>query len=65
MAVKSQYRKQGIAHLLFENVIDALKCSGMRKIVIFILKNNSVAQTFWDRIGFAIEDIIDVHSIVV
>ncbi len=59
LAVKAQYRKHGIARKLVGNTIDSLKSAGMRKIVIFILKNNIAAQSFWERIGFANEDIIE------
>lgn len=65
LAVLRPYRKQGIARLLVENVINSLKGAGIRKIPIFILRNNVGAQAFWDRVGFMNEAIIGVHSIVV
>jgi N-acetylglutamate synthase len=65
LAVMKAYRKKGIARQLVKNVIKALKGEGMLKIAIFILKNNADAQSFWQKIGFAHEDIVDVHSIVV
>lgn len=65
LAVMKPYRKKGIARLLVENVIRALKSEGMLKIAIFVLKNNADAQTFWRRMGFAHEDIVELHSIVV
>jgi hypothetical protein len=46
-------------------VFDALKSAGMRKIVIFVLKDNVGAHAFWKRIGFANEDIIEMQSLVV
>lgn len=65
LAVMKPYRKKGIARLLVENVIRALKSEGMLKIAIFVLKNNADAKTFWRRMGFAHEDIVELHSIVV
>lgn len=64
LAVMKPYRKQGIARLLVENVIRALKGEGMLKIAIFVLKNNTDAQAFWRILGFAHENIVDVHSII-
>ena len=65
LAVLKSYRRRGIARLLVENVIYALKGEGIQKIVIFILKNNSNARAFWRRVGYTDETIIDVYSIVV
>lgn len=65
LAVIEEYRKQGIASLLVENVFSALKNAGMRKIIIFVLKDNVGVHAFWKRIGFANEKIIEMQSIVV
>jgi len=65
LAVLGQYRKNGIARSLVENVIETLKAAGMRKIAVFILKDNSGGRAFWLKMGFANEDIVDIYSIVV
>jgi len=65
MAVSSEYRKKGIGRMLIHNVIESLKSVGIRKILIFVLKNSPDAQAFWKNLGFSKEDIIDIHSLVV
>jgi ribosomal protein S18 acetylase RimI-like enzyme len=65
MAVSSAYRKKGIGRMLVHNVIESLKSVGIRKILIFVLKNSPDAQAFWKHMGFLKEDIIDIHSLVV
>jgi ribosomal protein S18 acetylase RimI-like enzyme len=65
LAVMGPYREQGIARQLIENVIRKLESEGMLKIAIFVLKNNATAQAFWRKMGFSLESIVDVHSIVI
>jgi ribosomal protein S18 acetylase RimI-like enzyme len=42
-----------------------LEGEGILKIATFVLKNNATAQAFWKKMGFSLENIVDVHSIVI
>ena len=58
-AVKSKYRKQGIATALVEHTMMALKSLGINKVALVVFDRNESGNLFWEKIGFtAREDLI-------
>ena len=59
MAVDEKFRNQGIATRLVDITLLALKNMGIAKVSLVVFKENSVANTFWDKRGFgAREDLV-------
>lgn len=58
-AVKTEYRRQGIAKLLVNAALSALKDLGINKVALLVFERNTSANIFWKKIGFtAREDIV-------
>lgn len=58
-AVKTEYRRQGIAKLLVNAALSALKDLGINKVALLVFERNTSANIFWKKIGFtAREDVI-------
>ena len=51
-AVDPQYRNQGIATLLVENVLSALERQGINKVALVVFEKNTSGNAFWERLGF-------------
>ena len=58
-----KYRKQGIGSKLVELSFDRLKKQGIKRVGIFIHKSNTLAQLFWNRIGFEKVDFVETYGI--
>ncbi len=56
LAVKEEYRKQGIAKDLVEKCMKKLKEKGITKYRVFVLDSNPEAIEFWKHIGFREQD---------
>src|SRR4030042_3188320 len=52
LAVKEEFRKQGIAGELVEKCIRLLQEKGIKKYRVFVLDSNPEAIKFWKHIGF-------------
>jgi len=50
--VEKAYRKRGIASLLLENVINALKKEGIHKVALVAFSDNHLGNDFWEAHGF-------------
>ena len=58
-AVNSQFRKQGIARRLVDNVIQALEQCRINKVALVVFDRNENGNAFWERLGFTVrEDLI-------
>ena len=55
-AVDPQYRNQGIATLLVENVLSALERQGINKVALVVFEKNTSGNAFWERLGFTKRD---------
>ena len=55
-AVDPRYRNQGIATLLVENVLSALKRQGINKVALVVFERNTGGNAFWERLGFTKRD---------
>ena len=55
-AVSLSERKQGVGTALVNSVIDALKQEGIVRIALFVFKENTTGNEFWEKKGFSIKD---------
>ena len=52
LAVLATERRKGIGTALVNNVLDALKKEGIRRVAILAFKDNKAGNEFWEKIGF-------------
>ena len=52
LAVKKEFRKQGIARELVNKCIEIIRARGVYKYRIFVLDSNEEALKFWKHLGF-------------
>ena len=52
MAVSESCRRQGIASVLLEQALDALKKEGINKVALLVFNRNEAGNAFWERQGF-------------
>ena len=52
LAIKKEFRKQGIALLLVQKSLAALSRQGIKKCNIFVMDYNVAGMQFWEHIGF-------------
>lgn len=58
-AVKPERRRQGVAKLLVNAALNALKDLGINKVALLVFERNTSANTFWEKVGFtAREDVV-------
>ena len=58
-AVKSQYRKRGIARQLVETAMRELKRCGINKVALVAFDKNESGNAFWEKLGFTVrEDLV-------
>ncbi|MFA5308712.1 MAG: GNAT family N-acetyltransferase [Dehalococcoidales bacterium] len=62
LAVKEEYRKQGIARELVDRCINGLKEQVINKYRVFVLDSNPAAIAFWKHIGFE-EQVYDYRTL--
>lgn len=51
-AVNPLYRKRGIATVLVETVMQAMKNIGINKVALVVFEHNEGGNKFWERLGF-------------
>ena len=56
MAVSESCRRQGIASVLLERALDALKNEGINKVALLVFNRNEAGNAFWERQGFTARD---------
>lgn len=52
IAVDSQNRRQGVAGLLFERVLEVCGCRGIARLMLEVRESNEVAIAFYRKCGF-------------
>lgn len=58
-AVNPEYRNQGIAKMLVEEAMDALKANGINKVALVVFDRNKDGNAFWEKVGFTVrEDLV-------
>ena len=61
LAVKEEFRKQGIARKLINKCLNNLQSQGIQKIRVFVMDTNEDAIRFWKHAGFE-EQIYDYRT---
>jgi ribosomal protein S18 acetylase RimI-like enzyme len=61
VAVKEEFRNQGIAKEMVEKCINILRKEGIKQFRLFVLDSNKQAQEFWKHLGFT-EDAYDYRT---
>lgn len=62
LAVKPEYRRQGIGRKLVEKSVAALHAQDISKFHVFIKRNNVTASSFWRALGWELRKDILVKS---
>jgi ribosomal protein S18 acetylase RimI-like enzyme len=62
LAVRADYRLQGIGRLLVDKSVQALEKSGIKKCHLFIFHDNISGIQFWENIGWTYRQDIGVVS---
>nr|WP_315168503.1 GNAT family N-acetyltransferase [uncultured Deefgea sp.] len=52
LAIRNDFRGQGIARQLVETCMDALTAEGIRRCNLFVLDNNPTGAAFWAYLGW-------------
>ena len=55
-AVYPAHRNRGIATRLVQEVMDALKSNGIKKVALVVFDRNEIGNAFWEKIGFTARD---------
>jgi ribosomal protein S18 acetylase RimI-like enzyme len=63
VAVKKEFRKQGIGKELVKKSIEILKKECMKKCHIFVFKKNNKAKKFWQKLKWHIRKELEIMSI--
>lgn len=59
IAVKQEYRRQGIGKNLAASALAALEAEGIQKAALVVFEKNAPGNLFWEKIGFTVrEDLI-------
>ena len=62
LAVAPEYRRQGVANRLMDEIESRLRAKGCRKAYLLVKKGNDVAKHFYDRRGWAGMESIDLFG---
>lgn len=62
LVVKQEYRKNGIGKKLLEIVENQFIKDGIRRINLFVLKDNDIGNNFWESNGYGIRDVAIFRS---
>jgi len=65
LAVRPDYRRQGIGRLLVDKSLAALQVCGIQKCHLFIFNDNTGAIEFWESIGWKYRLDINVISKII
>lgn len=53
LAVAQSHRRKGIGKMLVRKCLEILQAEGIRRIYIFLAKENVEARSFWEHIGWS------------
>ena len=62
LVVKSEYRNNGIGKKLLEKVEKEFVKDGIRRINLFVLKDNEIGNIFWEKSGYGIRNVAIFRS---
>jgi ribosomal protein S18 acetylase RimI-like enzyme len=62
LAVASEYRRQGLAKRLMDEVEDRLRQKGCRKAYLLVKKGNDTAKIFYETRGWAGMDFVELYG---
>jgi ribosomal protein S18 acetylase RimI-like enzyme len=62
LAVAPAYRGRGIARVLAERVVGALRAAGIAKCHLMVRRENEAAKAFWAHLGWKVRHDISVMS---
>jgi putative acetyltransferase len=62
LAVRADYRRQGIGRLLVDRSLEGLQALGIQKCHLFIFHDNTSGIAFWEGIGWTYRQDIGVVS---
>ncbi len=62
LAVRPQYRRQGIGETLVEHCLSELRAQGYQKCHIFVYSGNVEGQVFWERVGWKLRTELMIMS---
>jgi ribosomal protein S18 acetylase RimI-like enzyme len=62
LAVEPSHRRQGIGRALVAQVLAALRALDINKCHLFVIKENTAAIAFWQRIGWELRQDIVIMS---
>ena len=62
MAVAESCRRQGIASVLLESALAALKNEGINKVALLVFNRNETGNAFWERQGFTKRDDVSYRN---
>ncbi len=65
LGVATEYRRQGIAAHLLGLSQDTFRKNGIHKCALFVLKENTDGQEFYEKIGWKEEDIVKVYCNII
>jgi len=65
LMVKPEYRKKGIAKKLLKKAENSLKKEGIRKIMIYVFKENKLGNKFWENNGYKIRKDLNLRAKVI
>ncbi|MGI5854674.1 MAG: GNAT family N-acetyltransferase [Bacillota bacterium] len=52
MAVRPEYRRQGIGKALFQEICTAMKNEGINKMGLLVFSKNQIGNAFWQSLGW-------------
>ena len=53
LAVREEYRRQGVGKTLVKLCLDAMKSEGINKAALLVLNRNQAGNAFWESQGFS------------
>jgi len=65
LMVKPEYRKKGIGRKLLSNAENSLKKEGIRKIIMFVFKENKIGNIFWENNGYKIRKDLNIRAKII
>lgn len=65
LGVSPEYRRRGIAKQLLDKVEQELTNLGIKKEALFVLRENTSAQEFYEHIGWKEETIVKVYAKII
>jgi ribosomal protein S18 acetylase RimI-like enzyme len=56
MAVKHEFRRNGVGKRLADAALAALRAEGITKVMLVAMKSNEAGNSFWESLGFTKRD---------